>query len=391
MRPGEVYWAASDIGWVVGHSYIVYAPLLHGCTTRALRGQAGRHARCRRLLAGLRRPRRERAVHRADGDPGDQAGRPARRSSSRRPRPVARCARCSWPASGATRTRCAGPSGRWARPVIDHWWQTETGWPIAANCMGIEPLPVKAGLPDPGGARATTSACSTRQGDAGAAGRSAHICVRLPLPPGCSPTLWGSDERWVEAYLSQHPGYYLTGDAGYIDDDGYLFVMSRIDDVINTAGHRLSTGAMEEVLAEPSGRRRVRGGRRGRRASRARCRSGSPCSRRASTATRTRSPASSSPPSATDRARRLVQAGARRARAAQDPLGQGAARHDPQDRRRRGVEDARHHRGPGRARRLPGAARAAAACKKTGSDPVVTRLRPRPSSRGAPPRRRGGR
>jgi propionyl-CoA synthetase len=149
--------------------------------------------------------------------------------------------------------RCDPDTLRWAernlgRPVIDHWWQTETGWPINCNCMGLGALPVKPGSPArpvPGyDVRVLDEA-----GDELPPGEIGAICVRLPLPPGCCPTLWGSDERWIETYLSRYDGHYLTADAGYVDSDGYLFVMSRIDDVINTAGHRLSTGQMEEVLA----------------------------------------------------------------------------------------------------------------------------------------------
>jgi propionyl-CoA synthetase len=132
--------------------------------------------------------------------------------------------------------------------VIDHWWQTETGWPIAANCMGIETLPVK-----PGSAGRAVPGYDVRvldeAGTEVAPGAIGAICIRLPLPPGCTPTLWNATDRWISTYLAQYPGWYLTADAGYIDEDGYLFVMSRTDDVINTAGHRLSTGAMEEVLA----------------------------------------------------------------------------------------------------------------------------------------------
>jgi propionyl-CoA synthetase len=132
--------------------------------------------------------------------------------------------------------------------VIDHWWQTETGWPIAANCIGLEHLPVRPGS----SAKAVPGydlGVLDEQSSQMPAGEIGDLCVKLPLPPGCSPTLWGGDQHWIDAYLSHHDGYYMTADAGYIDDDGYVFVMSRTDDVINTAGHRLSTGAMEEVLA----------------------------------------------------------------------------------------------------------------------------------------------
>jgi propionyl-CoA synthetase len=247
VRPGEVYWAASDIGWVVGHSYIVYGPLLHGCTTVLYEGKpvgtpdAGAFWRvCAEhgVSALFTAPTAIRAIKRVDPGAEMAAGHDLSRLRT----------------LFLAGERCDPDTLRWAervlgRPVIDHWWQTETGWAIAANAMGLEQLPVKAGSPTravPGyDVRVLDEA-----GDEAGPGAIGAICVRLPLPPGCTPTLWGSDERWVEAYLSQHDGHYLTGDAGYLDEDGYLFVMSRIDDVINTAGHRLSTGAMEEVLAE---------------------------------------------------------------------------------------------------------------------------------------------
>jgi propionyl-CoA synthetase len=149
--------------------------------------------------------------------------------------------------------RCDPDTLRWAeeklqRPVIDHWWQTETGWPIAANCWGIEHLPVKPGSPTKAVPGYDVRVLS-EQGAEMPAGEIGTIVIRLPMPPGTLPTLWQADQRYVDAYLARFPGYYLTGDAGYRDEDGYLFIMSRIDDVINVAGHRLSTGAMEEVLA----------------------------------------------------------------------------------------------------------------------------------------------
>jgi propionyl-CoA synthetase len=246
VRPGEVYWAASDIGWVVGHSYIVYAPLLHGCTTVLYEGKpvgtpdAGAFWRIcadHRVSVMFTAPTAIRAIKRED--------------------PSAQ--RVGDYDLGALRTlflageRCDPDTLAWAgehlsRPVIDHWWQTESGWPMAANCLGLELLPVKPGSPtkpvpgydiqilDDDGAEVPT-------------GETGAVCVRLPLPPGCSPTLWRGDERFFDAYLSRYPGFYLSGDAGYFDQDGYLFVMSRIDDVINVAGHRLSTGQMEEVLS----------------------------------------------------------------------------------------------------------------------------------------------
>ncbi len=247
VRPGEVYWAASDIGWVVGHSYIVYAPLLHGCTSVLYEGKpvgtpdAGAFWRvCAEhgVRALFTAPTAIRAIKRVDPKAEMAAGHDLSQLRT----------------LFLAGERCDPDTLHWAErvlgtPVIDHWWQTETGWAIAANCMGIEPLPVKAGSPTRAVPGYDVCVLDEAGEDAGP-GAIGAICVRLPLPPGCTPTLWGSDERWIEAYLSQHPGHYLTGDAGYLDEDGYLFVMSRIDDVINTAGHRLSTGAMEEVLAE---------------------------------------------------------------------------------------------------------------------------------------------
>jgi propionyl-CoA synthetase len=246
VAPGEVYWAASDIGWVVGHSYIVYAPLLHGCTTVLYEGKpvgspdAGAFWRvCAQhgVSALFTAPTAIRAIKREDPRGEHVGGHDLSRLRT----------------LFLAGERCDPDTLAWAqqalqRPVIDHWWQTETGWSIAANCMGLEPLPVKpgsAGVPVPG----YDVRILDDDGAEVAPGTIGAICVRLPLPPGCSPTLWGSEERWIEAYLSTFPGHYLTGDAGYVDEDGYLFVMSRTDDVINTAGHRLSTGAMEEVLS----------------------------------------------------------------------------------------------------------------------------------------------
>jgi propionyl-CoA synthetase len=194
----------------------------------------------------MRRPRCRRAVYRAHGDPGDK--RESRGAEHLKGYDLSRL-RTLFLAG----ERCDPDTLHWAeevlhRPVIDHWWQTETGWAIAANCIGIEQLPVKPGSPTkavPG----YDVQILDEEGEPVGAGETEAICIKLPLPPGCSMTLWGSDERWIETYLSRFPGYYLTGDAGYLDEDGYLFVMSRIDDVINVAGHRLSTGAMEEVLA----------------------------------------------------------------------------------------------------------------------------------------------
>ena len=246
VRPGEVYWAASDVGWVVGHSYIVYAPLLHGCTTVLYEGKpvgtpdpgafwrvASEHGVCTLFTA----PTAFRAIRQQDPE-GLHIGR-YDLSKLR--------------ALFLAGERCDPETLRWAEaklevPVIDHWWQTETGWPICANCLGIERLPVVPGSatrPVPGwDVRAVDEA-----GRELAAGGIGALVVRLPMPPGATPTLWNADERFRETYLSAFPGSYQTADAGYIDENGYVFVMTRTDDVINTAGHRLSTGAMEEVLA----------------------------------------------------------------------------------------------------------------------------------------------
>ncbi len=246
VDPGEVYWAASDIGWVVGHSYIVYGPLLHGNTSIVYEGKpvgtpdAGAFWRVisqHDVKVLFTAPTAFRAIKREDPN-GDHM---KKYDLSR------------FRALFLAGERCDPDTLLWAQeklgvPVIDHWWQTETGWAICANPLGIEPLPVKPGSPSvpmPGyDVRIFDDAGrELPPGELGA------IVVRLPLPPGTLPTLWNADERYVEAYLSRYPGWYLTGDAGYKDEDGYLFIMTRIDDVINVAGHRLSTGAMEEVLA----------------------------------------------------------------------------------------------------------------------------------------------
>jgi propionyl-CoA synthetase len=246
VRPGETYWAASDIGWVVGHSYIVYAPLLHGCATILYEGKpvgtpdAGAFWRViadHRVGVMFTAPTAIRAIKRED--PTGERIHEHDLSNFR--------------TLFLAGERCDPDTLEWAghhleRPVIDHWWQTESGWPMAANCVGLEQLPVKPGSPTkpvPG----YDIRILDETGNELPRGESGPVCVRLPLPPGFAPTLWQGDERFVQAYLSRFPGYYLTGDAGYFDEDGYLYVMSRIDDVINTAGHRLSTGQMEEILA----------------------------------------------------------------------------------------------------------------------------------------------
>jgi propionyl-CoA synthetase len=244
--PGEVFWAASDVGWVVGHSYIVYGPLLTGATTVLYEGKpvgtpdAGAFPRViaeHRVKSLFTAPTAIRAIKREDPDGHLLAAHDV----------------------GSLRTlflageRLDPQTYAWAGerlgvPVVDNWWQTETGWPIAANPRGLEPLPTRPGSPSvpiPGYDVRVVDG----RGDDVPAGVDGAIVIRLPLPPGCLPTLWNDDRRYVESYLSAYPGHYLTGDGGRFDADGYLYVMGRTDDVINVAGHRLSTGAMEEVLA----------------------------------------------------------------------------------------------------------------------------------------------
>lgn len=246
VDPGDVFWAASDVGWVVGHSYICYAPLIHGNTSVVFEGKpvgtpdAGTFWRVmadHKVRSFFTAPTAFRAVKREDPE-----GEFIRK----------------YDLSNLEIVYLAGERAdpdtiNWAarmldKPIIDHWWQTETGWPMAANPVGIERLPVKVGSPsvampgydihilDEGGHELP-------RGELGA------IAVKLPLPPGTLPTLWNAEDRFRKAYLETFPGYYATGDAGMVDEDGYVWIMARTDDVINVAGHRLSTGAMEEVLA----------------------------------------------------------------------------------------------------------------------------------------------
>lgn len=246
VDPGEVYWAASDVGWVVGHSYIVYGPLLAGNTTIIFEGKPvgtpdpgtfWRIIEEYKVSVLFTAPTAFRAIKKEDSK-GEYIKK--------------------YDISSLRTLFLAGertdPSTlEWAEqklnvPVIDHWWQTETGWSICANCMGIEHLPVVSGSPTrpaPGWQLAVLDDA----GEPKATGEIGALVVKLPLPPGTFPTLWQAKERYFSAYLEHFPGYYETGDAGYIDDNGYVFVMARTDDVINVAGHRLSTGAIEEVLA----------------------------------------------------------------------------------------------------------------------------------------------
>jgi propionyl-CoA synthetase len=244
--PGEVYWAASDIGWVVGHSYIVYGPLLHRNTTVLYEGKpvgtpdAGAFWRVvsqHRVRVMFTAPTALRAIKRED--PRGERIRDYDLSSLK--------------ALFLAGERCDPDTLQWAAgllniPVIDHWWQTETGWPICANCLGIEALPVKPGSaarPVPGWDVQVLDA----EGHPATPREIGALAVKLPLPPGALLTLWNADARYRDAYMRAFPGYYQTADAGFIDEDGYVYIMSRTDDIINVAGHRLSTGAMEEVLA----------------------------------------------------------------------------------------------------------------------------------------------
>ena len=246
IGPNDVFWTASDIGWVVGHSYIVYAPLLAGATTVLYEGKpvgtpdAGAFWRViaeHRVKALFTAPTALRAIKRVDPDG----------------LLMADVDLSSLQTLFLAGERLDPETYRWASeslgvPVIDHWWQTETGWPICANPRGLEPLPIKAGsptVPMPG----YDIHVLDENGSSVATGADGAIAIKLPLPPGTLPTLWGDDEWFERSYLQRYPGYYLSGDGGYVDEDGYLFVMGRTDDVINVAGHRMSTGSIEAVVA----------------------------------------------------------------------------------------------------------------------------------------------
>jgi len=249
VDPGEVYWAASDIGWVVGHSYIIYGPLLHGNTTVLYEGKpvgtpdAGafwRVAAEHKVATMFTAPTAFRAIRQRDPDGAL----------------IENYNLSGLRALFLAGERCDPDTLHWAEdklgiPVIDHWWQTETGWSIAANCLGIERLPVKAGSVGPAAPGWDVRALDSSGNDV-APGKVGAIACKLPLPPGTLVGLWQAEERFRLSYLTTYPGYYETGDAGFIDEDGYINVMSRTDDVINVAGHRLSTGAIEEVLAAHS-------------------------------------------------------------------------------------------------------------------------------------------
>ncbi|PLX43544.1 MAG: propionyl-CoA synthetase, partial [Deltaproteobacteria bacterium] len=246
VQPGDVYWAASDVGWVVGHSYIVYAPLLLGATTIVFEGKPigtpdpgafWRVISDHNVKVLFTAPTAFRAIKKED-----PKGEYFKKYDLG-----------AFEYLFLAGERTDPDTYHWAsdllkRPVIDHWWQTETGWAIAGNCLGIEPFPVKPGSPTksvPG------YEVTILDGDGKVLGpcEEGIVTVKTPLPPSCLPTLWNNDKRFRESYMDPFPGYYFTGDGGYIDEDGYIFIMGRVDDVINVAGHRLSTGAMEEVIA----------------------------------------------------------------------------------------------------------------------------------------------
>ncbi len=246
MQPGDVFWAASDIGWVVGHSYIVYAPLLLGCTSILYEGKPvgtpdasayWRVVEQHRVSTLFTAPTALRAIKREDPD-----ARLPREFDLGSLRALFLAGERADPDTVSWAERALGV------PVVDHWWQTETGWPIAANCLGLAPQPVKRGSPTrpvPG----YDVRVLDDEGRELPRGQIGHLVLRLPLPPGCLRTLWENDAGFESAYLARFPGYYATADAGKIDEDGYVWVLSRTDDIINVAGHRLSTGGIEEVLA----------------------------------------------------------------------------------------------------------------------------------------------
>lgn len=246
VKPGDVYWAASDVGWVVGHSYIVYGPLLTGCTTILYEGKSvgtpdpgafWRVISQHRVKVLFTAPTAFRAIKKEDPN-GEY---------------VNKYDLSSFKYLFLAGERLDPDTYHWAhnllkKPVIDHWWQTETGWPITANCMGIEEFPVK-----PGSSTKRVPGFNVQvldsNGNVLGPRQEGLLAIKLPLPPGTLPTLWQADERFLESYIKIFPGYYFTSDGGYIDEDGYIYVMGRVDDVINVAGHRLSTGEMEEVIA----------------------------------------------------------------------------------------------------------------------------------------------
>jgi propionyl-CoA synthetase len=247
VNPGDVFWAASDVGWVVGHSYIVYGPLLAGCTTVMYEGKpvktpdAGAFWRVcaeHKVSVLFAAPTAFRAIKKEDPDGLE----------------IAKYDLSHLHTIFMAGERLDPPTYYWTvektdKPVVDHWWQTETGWAICGNLMGVEPMPPKPGsatLPSPG----FDVRILDDSGNELPAGQQGSIAIKLPMPPSCLPTVWGDFGRFQEGYLSEFPGYYCSGDGGYKDEDGYVFIMGRTDDVINVAGHRLSTGEMEEIVAD---------------------------------------------------------------------------------------------------------------------------------------------
>lgn len=245
-KPGDVYWAASDVGWVVGHSYIVYGPLLQGCTSVLYEGKPIRTPDAGAFWRVIEQhgvnvlftaPTAIRAIRKEDHE-----GEELKKYDISSLRHLFLAGE-----------RCDPATYHWIKdllqkPVIDHWWQTETGWPMVGIMMGVEPIPAKAGS-------AGLPVCGyevhiiSDDGEELEKGKEGFIAVKLPLPPGCLPTLWNNDDRFIAGYLQHFPGYYQTGDGGYMDEDGYCYIMGRVDDVINVSGHRLSTGEMEELVA----------------------------------------------------------------------------------------------------------------------------------------------
>jgi len=247
MEPGEVYWAASDVGWVVGHSYIVYAPLITGCTTILFEGKPvgtpdpgvfWRVISEHNVKVLFTAPTAFRAIKKEDPN-GEY---------------IKKYDLSNFKYLFLAGERLDPDTYHWAsnllkKPVIDHWWQTETGWAIAANCAGLELMPIKPGSPTkpvPGYDVRIVDSDNNELPN----GQEGVVVVKLPLPPGCLPTLWQNDQKFIESYLKPFPGYYFTGDGGFFDEDGYIYIMGRVDDIINVAGHRLSTGGMEEVIAK---------------------------------------------------------------------------------------------------------------------------------------------
>ena len=248
VQPGEVFWAASDIGWVVGHSYIVYGPLFHGCTTVLYEGKPvktpdpgsfWRVISDHDVAVMFTAPTAFRAIKRDDPE-----GSFIKKYNLK-----------NFRALFLAGERCDPNTLLWAQnklgvktKIIDNWWLTETGWPVGANCLGLSSMPIKPGScskPVPG----YDIHILGNDGNEMKAGNIGNITIKLPLPPGCMTTLWNNNDRFIKTYLDEYPGFFETGDAGYIDEDGYLWIMSRTDDIINVAGHRLSTGEMEEILS----------------------------------------------------------------------------------------------------------------------------------------------